>query len=366
MRFVAGVLGILLAVSPSQAQGARDELEEIISDAPPLIKPEKPAAEKARTSFVGTLNDHHLLLVGLRMDAAYTGGGLSTQGFSIPSVRLTAWGQAGDLIGYRLSLGQTREFSTALLPQILPVEAYIDFNSASMLDWNPRSKLLVRLGLFTPSFNPWWSPDLADIPVPDYQSSHSLLFINRDIGAELVVEPIAGRIQFFAGMFNGSGIVGSNTNNAKAFTAGIRGAIPIGATKLTLGASAYLREQADSGSVNYRADSIVNLYTALEVPGTAFRVNGEVFAGTLNDSTRSSNPLGGALTLQVPVFRGFRIFTRAELVRGTGTGNGWLRNAQMGPVMELQKGATAYLFYQYLENGGSPENLGWLRVRLVL
>lgn len=349
------------------AFAAEKELEEIVKDAPPLAPTAAPT-EKRRANLFGTLNDQQLLLVGLRLDAAYSGGGSVSQGFSIPSVRLTAWGQAGDLISYRFSLGQTREFSSVLLPQIMPVEAFIDFNSATAMDWDPKSRLTLRLGLFTPTFNPWWSPDLADIPmpIPDYQETHRALFLARDIGAEVQFEPIAQRLMFHVGLFNGSGIFSLNTNNSKAFTAGVRGNILFGPVKWTLGFSAMLHEQADPTSVNFRSDVVGNLFTSLELPGSDWRLTGEVFGGELNDSVRTAYPWGAAGTLFVPVVSGVRLFTRAEALRSSGIGNGFVRNAQIGPILELHKAAHAYLFYQYLDQGGSIENLGWLRLRLVL
>lgn len=357
---------VLLASSTTFAR--EKELEDIIKDAPPLAsQPQQPApTEKRRANLFGTLNDQQLLLVGLRLDTAYTGGGFVTQGFSIPSVRLTTWGQAGDLISYRFSLGQTREFSSVLLPQLIPVEAYVDFNSSTAMDWDPKSRLTLRLGLFTPTFNPWWSPDLADIPLPDFHQIHRSVFIGRDIGTELVFEPIAGRLTFHVGLFNGSGIFSLNTNNSKAFTAGLRGTILMGDLRLMLGASAMLHEQADPASVNFMSNAVGNLFAALDWPGTDFRLTGEVLVGELNDSVRTAYPFGGAGTLHVPIFAGMRMFARAEVLQGSGSGTGFVRSGQIGPILDLHKSAQAYIFYQYLDNEGSIENLGWVRVRLIL
>ncbi len=353
---------MLLACFPAFA--ADKALDEIVKDAPPLA-PVTSDAEKRRSNLFGTLNDRALLQVGLRMDAAYSGGGVVTQGFSIPSIRLTTWGQAGDLISYRFSLGQTREFSSVLLPQVMPVEAFIDFNSATAMDWDPRSKLSLRVGLTTPTFNPWWSPDLADIALPDYHQTHRLLFLNRDIGAEAHFEPIANKLALTFGIFNGSGIFSLNTNNSKAFTASAKALFSLGSAKLTLGMSAMLHEQADPTSVNYKSNLVGNFYTALEL-SPDFRITAELFGGELNDSTRTATPLGGAGTLHLPLFSGVRLFARAEVLRNAGFGTGFVRNGEFGPLLELHKAAHAYLFYQYLDRGGSIENMGWVRVRLLL
>jgi hypothetical protein len=354
-----------VAVNAAQPGPVRtvNELEEAIADAPPLAAP-TPVPEKRRANLFGTLNDQQLLLVGVRIDAAYTGGGAVVQGFTIPSVRLTAWGRAGDLIAYRFSMGQAKEFSSVLLPTLMPTQAYVDFNSSSAMDWDPHSRLTMRFGLFTPTFNPWWSPDLSDVPLPDFNESHKALFLGRDVGAELLLEPIVGRLQFHVGMFNGSGIFATNTNNARAFTAGVQGSIFMGGTKWTMGLSALLRDQADPTNVNFRSDAIGNLFSSLEFAGSNFKLTGELFGGALNDTTRSAQPFGGAGALYVPLIPGVRLFARAEVLRGTGVGTGFLRNGQFGPILDLHKSTQTYVFYQYLDTGGSIEHMGWVRVRL--
>ena len=365
MRWIYTILLLLLSLSVNAAEEKKSDLDALVPDAPPLA-PVEPIVEKRRANLFGTLNDQHLLLIGLRMDAAYSGGGATTQGFSIPSVRLTAWGQAGDLISYRFSMGQAREFTSILLPTLIPVQAYIDFNSASAMDWDPKSRMTLRMGLFTPTYNPWWSPDLAEITLPDYNETHRALFVNRDIGAEVIYEPIAGHLMFFAGGFNGSGIFSANTNNSRTFTGGVLGTIPIGSAKWAIGFSSYLRTQADSTNINYRADLIGNVYTSLELPESRFKLTAELFGGELNDSTRTAYPIGAAGSMMLPLFSAVRLFTRAEFLANSGTGTGYIRNAQVGPVLELHKTTHAYLIYQYLDTSGSIENMGWLRVRLVL
>lgn len=362
LKHLIWVLALILVV---RANAQNENLEEIIADAPPLAKQTSEVEEKPQLNLFGNLNDKHLLLFGVRMDAAYNGGGVVAQGFSIPSVRLTAWGNAGDLISYRLSLGQTREFSSVLLPQILPVEAYIDLNSASALDWDSQSRLTFRMGLFTPTFNPWWTPDLADLPLPDYNETHRALFLSRDMGAEAIFEPIANHLSFHVGFFNGSGIFSLNTNNSKAFTAGVRGMFSVGSSKVQIGLSALSRQQADPTSVNFRSDIVTNLYASIEHP-TGIKLSAEAYSGELNDSVRTAYPFGGAAILQLPVYRGIRLFTKAEILRNSGSGTGFIRNGQIGPVFELHKAVNAYVFYQYFDNGTSVENMGWLRIRLVL
>ncbi len=337
-----------------------------IADAP-LLAPRLESAEPLRKqSLLGTLHDSNLLLLGLRLDTAYNAGATPAQGFSIPSVRLTVWGDVGKFASYRLSLGQTREFSSVLLPQIVPVEAFVDLNSSSEVETSSSPRIRFRTGLFTPTFNPWWTPDLSSLAIPDYGEMHRSFLVGRDMGAELLFDPFRERLSFFAGYFNGTGILGFNTNNAKAFTAGVRTAFELGGGTLQFGLSAMARLQADPSSVNFRSDLVGNFYLCFDHPDSGFQLGAELLSAELNDSVRTAYPFGGAVILQLPVFEGVRLFTRGEVLKGSGTGNGLIRNAQVGPVLDLHKALQAYVFYQYLENGGSPENIGWVRLRLVL
>jgi hypothetical protein len=341
----------LLSLGPAVVFAA-PELEEVVT-------PDE--------SVVGeSSGDGNSIQVGLRMDAAYNAGGQSIQGFSLPSVRLTVWGQAADWIDYRFSVGQTREWSSALLPQLMPVEGFVDLKAVALSSAPDTFGAVLRVGLFTPAFNPWWSPDLTDLPLPDYQASHSLLFVGRDLGVELNFEPVPNRLSFFAGAFNGNGVFAQNTNGAKAFTAGIKGSFQFEESTLNVGLSGVLREQADPSSVNFRSDSLGSLYAVLESPHSSFKLGAELIFGSLNDSTRSASPFGGALTLFTPHFGLLKVFARAEWLRNTGNGNGTLKNFQAGPILHLHPSLQVFGLYQYLENGGSPETLVSARLRLVI
>jgi hypothetical protein len=220
--------------------------------------------------------------------------------------------------------------------------------------------------MLTPHFNPWWTPDLADLPLPDYNETHRSLFLSRDIGAEAIFEPFSPHLAFFVGLFNGTGIFALNTNNAKAITAGVRGKFSLGSAQFQVGLSTLSRQQADPASVNFRSDFLGNLYASVEWPESGVRVCAETMGGELNDSVRTAFPFGGAGILQFPLYQGISWFTRAEVLRNSGSGNGLIQSAQIGPLLELHKTTHAYLFYQYLDSGGSVENAGWLRLRLVL
>lgn len=352
-----------------KAKGPDDEDFIDIKAAPPLVKSDD-SRVPTEGGLLGAYNDSNLLLLGLRTDTSYFAGSVLQQGFALSSVRLTAWGSSGSHISYRFSIGQTREFSTVLLPQLTPVEAWVDFHTSSRADWNAHSRLNWRVGMFSPTFNPWWSPDLGDMQVlvPDYLQSHRALFLSRDLGTEITMEPVSDRVFLTAGVFNGNGIISYNTNAAKAFTFSAQTKIPIYESKLWFGVSAYMMDQADPASISFRNNGVWNIYTAWEYPRWKAWLAFEVFGGELNDSTRTAYPLGGAAMAQFRIFKGVRWFSRAEAARGTGRGgDNKLTSIQMGPVLDFHKTAQLFLLFHHNETEDrSNENYGYFRLRLQL
>lgn len=353
----------------ARTKGPDEEEFVDIKAAPPLVKSEE-SRVPTEGGLLGAYNDSNLLLLGLRVDTSYFAGSVLQQGFALSSVRLSAWGNSGSYISYRFSLGQTREFSSILLPQLTPVEAWVDFHTASKSDWNAKSRLNWRVGMFTPTFNPWWSPDLADMQVllPDYNTTHKIAFLNRDIGTELTVEPVADRLYLTAGVFNGNGIFAFNTNAAKAFTFSLQTKIPLYESRLWVGASGYLMDQADPTSISFRNNGIWNFFTAWEYPNWKTWLTFELFGGELNDATRTSYPFGAAASLQFRAFKGFRWFSRAESMRGTGRGgNERVTSIQAGPVFDFAKTAQLFLLFHHNEvEDGTNENYGLFRLRLQI
>jgi hypothetical protein len=353
----------------AKTKGPDEEDFVDIKSAPPLVRSEE-SKYPSEGGLLGAYNDSNLLLLGLRTDTSYFAGSVLQQGFALSSVRLTAWGSSGNHVSYRFSMGQTREFSSVLLPQLTPVEAWVDVHTSTKGDWNARSRLNWRVGMFGPTFNPWWSPDLADMPVliPDYLLSHKALFIARDLGTELTLEPIADKLSLTVGVFNGNGIFSYNTNASKAFTFNVQGKIPIRESHLWIGASGYLMDQADASSISFRSNGVWNLYAAWEYPRWKSWLAFEVFGGELNDSTRSAYPFGAAAMLQFRMFKGLRFYSRAESMRGTGRGGtNRLTNIQMGPVLDFHKTAQLFLLFNHNENeDGTNENFALFRLRVQI
>lgn len=309
-----------------------------------------------------------LLNFGLRIDSSLSEGGPTDQGFSIPSVRLTGFGDVTDNLNYRLSLGQTREFSSAQLPQILPVEAYVDFISAKKTDIDS-SRLDWKGGMFTPSFNPWWTPDLSDIEMPDYLDTHRALFLSRDIGTELSYEFRPEGFKIGAGAFNGDGIVALNTNNSIAFTGFARELVHL-AEEVTMevGVSAYTLHQSSSGSINYKEDWAGDLYVDFNVTSIGLHVMGEGFLGNFQDSISNYNSQGGSLSVSLSLLEWLKVFGRFETLNEDPSNQGaYLNHFQIGPILKLDEAFKIYSFYEYYDHGdGNIENSFQIRARLVI
>lgn len=356
---LAAALGISLWVVPTNALGDEEPVTPEVESTVPAPKAEGP-------SWVSQLllqkGDGALLTVGARFDTAFILGGAVSQGFSLPSVRLTAFGDAAKWIHYRLSLGQTREFSSALLPQITPVEAYVDLGAERVLNENG---LRWRLGMFTPTLNPWWSPDLSDLAIPDYNESHRRIFLSRDLGTELAIG-VARDLTLFAGAFNGNGIVGLNTNNARAFTAGVRFDFDWARWKFSTMLSGFTSYQASLGSVNYKNDAVGDLSLMVKHEDWGVTVGADFMVGNFRSYLTSNNPLGGSFFTEISLSQGVRLFARAEVLSRVPTTNYTLNHFQLGPEVTLGQYIRAYFLYDYLYAGTSAENTFLGRVRLSL
>jgi hypothetical protein len=302
-----------------------------------------------------------LITLGARIDALFSEGLPTQQGFSIPSVRLSADGEVSKTIDYHLWFGETREFSTALLPQIMPVEAAIE--------WLPFARFTWRVGMFTPFFDPWWTPDLSDLEIPDYSLVQSAVLLSRDIGTEMVYEIIPRYLTASIGAFNGNGILSLNTNSSRAFTASLRSSFNIVPEFIvSVGASAYTLSQSTLGAVNYRSTSIADCFMTLEFPALGFEVTGEVLGGAYQDSMNSTSPFGGVVLAFLDLTPSIKMFARGEVLNGNPNGDAYpLRQLQVGPIIKLDKALSAYIFYDYLEPGdGSSVSSGEIRLRLVI
>ncbi len=339
---------------------------EELKDAPPLVPKEQ-----------GEIPGHHPILgdakapildLSSRLDVALLTGGSVQQGWSVPSVRMTAEGATSESVHYRLSLGETREFSSAQLPQILPVEGYIELRQ-HWGEGETQSGLQARVGIFTPAGSPWWAPDLSEIDLPDYHEIDKAELLSRDIGAQLTYQPWSDRLSVSIGIFNGTGILALDTNNAHALTAAIEGKAWRGPNEIDLGGSVYQFNQASSGSTSYESNLIGDLYLRARLDRLGCVLTAEALGGSAVDSTRTASPIGGAVTAEVAFAPWGRAFGRLEDLANSGSGTGSLRHFQLGPVFAIDRGVEAWLLYDYFDFGsgnGAAQQQAYLRVRLTL
>jgi len=299
----------------------------------------------------------------VRIDAAYSGGGAVYQGFSIPSVRLSGFGEIGKNLNYRLSLGQTREFSTASLAQVLPVEAFV------VLSVNPnivetKTNLRLKAGLFSPSFNPIWTPDLSYINVPDFNETHRALFLGREAGAEAIFEPFKNWVEIAVGAFNGTGVFAQNTNNANAFTAYLRLNIPFQSWTMFLGTGNYFLTQASVGSVNYKSTRVNDVFFGVEIPDRNTQLYIDGFTSDFEDSVKNIKPVGGSAVLNLGINKWLGLFGRYEYSSHSPILSGCVRQFQAGPEIYFDPSVKSFINYTELETGGTKERSLSVRLRV--
>jgi hypothetical protein len=309
-----------------------------------------------------------LLALQARIDAAFSAGPPVAQGFAIPSIRLSAYGDIGANINYRLSFGETREFTTVALPQILPVEAYVEWSTIRLTLDREDPAFIWRVGMFTPSFNPWWTPDLTYLQEPDYFAIHQALFMSRDIGTELAYEPSANGFRASIGVFNGNGILSLNTNNSRAFSASVSNNFEEDESQLLVGASGYDLTQSSAGSVNFKALWVSDFFANLTLKRLGLTVGGDFTVAGYTDSVTQCTPVGGTASVSLDVIEWLKLFGRAELLTSppllpTGT----LQHYEIGPIFSFSQALNLYVWYDYLDQGnGNIQNSFQMRLRLVI
>ena len=307
-------------------------------------------------------DDGPSLHLGLRFDTEFFAGSPVAQGFSLPSVRVTAFGQALRHLDYRFSLGQTREFSSSLLPQMTPVEAFLHYDAGEPF---VGQKIGFTFGMFTPTMNPWWTPDLTYLEIPDYNSVHRQLFLGRDLGAEMSWQMVPDRIEVVIGAFNGTGILGQNTNNGRAFNASIRAGVPVGPLRFILGTGAYDFQQGTRGGVNFRTNWVIDAFLSMRWD-TRLSLNVDGYLGNFEDNLTETRPRGGSGWVTVGLVDWLKLFGRYEQLDQAPT-NGSLREIEAGPVFELSRVLTVWVLYQNENVGGAGgQSEGFIRARLIL
>jgi hypothetical protein len=359
VKFCFGTLAVFgLISSPVFADDAPEtETESKSAVSERTTVPPEATSEKKESSPTDTLG------FNLRIDTSYSGGGSVYQGFSVPSVRLSGFGNIGRHLNYRLSLGQTKEFSTASLAQILPVEAYIVFN-VNPIESDSSSNLRFKAGLFSPTFNPIWTPDLSYLNIPDFNETHRALFLSREAGAELIYEPFKKWLEVGAGAFNGTGIFAQNTNNAKAFTVFLKLNVQMQSWLFSIGTGDYILKQATEGSVNYKSAWVSDVFLTVEVPSLKAQLTLDAFTSQFEDSVRGINPVGGSALINFGINKWLGFFGRYEYATKSPVLGGCIRQLQIGPEIYFDDNVKSFITYSHQEVGGAEDRTLMVRLRL--
>lgn len=365
------ILGTLLASSiHAEEIDSSDVVPAEVSGAIDDSTAGEPTPVTSRAQDVLKTDDNaisDLINVGLRIDPGLIIGSPIQQGFVINSVRLTLFGTS-DRFDYRLSLGQTREFAAALIPQMTAVEAYVRGNAFKEPGEFDEYRLQAKIGMFTPSFHPYWSPDLSDVDINDYSLAHRDVLIGRDLGAELKYQNKEVGFSGGFGAFNGSGITTINSNNTKAFTVFLRQQMGTSQSNVAIGLSGYWLGQSTRGGVNFKSNALGMGYTELSLFDSRLKVVIEYFGGTFEDSTRRMTVSGGALWGWFQLFEGARLFARIETLSGSPVGNSLgFDHLVMGPIFDLNRSLKLFTHFETVKyEDGNTENQMIFRLRLNL
>ena len=368
--------GFILAAMVASRSAVSEELpaeppsEEPTQASKEIIPaPKTPEAVKETKAESVLKSPTNTMGFNIRIDGSYSGGGAVSQGFSIPSIRLSGFGQVGKYLDYRLSLGQTREFSTASLAQVLPVEAYVVFNVMAV-EKRADNNLRLKAGLFSPSFNPVWTPDLSYLNLPDFNATHRALFLSREAGGEVSFEAFNHLLEVSVGAFNGTGVFAENTNNAKAFTAFASLNVPLNSWKLSLGTGNYILNQSVEGSVNYKKSWASDVFLVVEVPELRSQIAVDAFLSHFEqqsgDSIRGISPYGGAAVLNLGLGGWLGLFGRYEYATKSPVLSGEIRQFQLGPEIYFDENVKAFVTYTQLTSGGAKDKMVTARFRLSL
>ena len=285
-----------------------------------------------------------------RVDSLYSSNNVLAQGFSIPSLRLTAGGELFENLDFQLSAGQSREYTSLLLPQLIPSEAFIR--------WGEGEDSLVRFraGMFNPIFSPSWTPDLSYLSLPDYHETHKRILLNRDIGAEITLRPFEETFELTLGFFNGNGILAMNTNDSKAVTVSGNLNLPIGSAKLSLGGSGYLLNQSSQGRGNFKANWVTDAFVALESESFALTLDG--FTGRFEDNSRIVFVNGGAGFLKIHFMGCLFLFARLESLDQDPIDFSPITHYDFGPILQWHERFTAFFLYDTLLLGNQSRANG--------
>lgn len=353
---------VVLAQPGAEAPTKVEELQ----DAPPLTSGVGVKHGKVSDSLNDDTSAAQLLVLGVRADLAFSAGRPTDQGFSIPGLRVNVSGEIARCLDYKVAIAPTRELSSVLLPQLLPAEVSVQFRDAGRNSWKSDAHFLWKLGLFAPSVNPLFTPDLGELPMPSYSRTHQATLLFRELGSEWMLRPVPGLLDLSGGVFNGNGTLALNTNNAKAFTGSAVLHLTLGDVALRLGLGGQSVRQADPTSVNFVNNLIGTVFAVAQV-GERTWLSVDVVSGKLQDSSRAEAVLGVTGVGYIGLTSWISAYLRAETLRYSPSIDPRVNRFQIGPAVDPTRGLRVFAFYEHLDNGTSAsESSGQILVRVSL
>jgi hypothetical protein len=298
----------------------------------------------------------------VRFDGNFFTGSGGVEGFSLPSYRLSLFGVVSPHIRYRMSLGQAREFSSVLLPQVVPVEAFAVFAAGN----RKKNHATITAGLFAPSLVPWWTPDLSDLPIPEYASVHRAMLLGRELGTELTVAVVPGSVEASVAFVNGTGIFGSQSGATRAVTGMVRAAFGTPAIRVMLGAGGYYLTVGTLGTSQFRQQTVVDAFLQLRVPRLGVMLGADAIFGQYVDAFRKLAPSGGNVFLLANVASWADGFGRYEFLDRWWGDRPSFRRVEVGPVFRLDAGVRLFVLVVHEQAEGRGELGGEARLRLQL
>jgi hypothetical protein len=334
--------------------------EDAVLEAPPKeVGESAPAIDKITPTI-----EEKKLSWGLRLDSAFSGGDPDMQGFYLPSFRIHGQAKIFDGAQLSIAMGQTRDFTSLYLPQIMPVEGVLTLSTKKLMQG---PELYWKLGMFIPYLNPRWSLDLADVNFPQYSRTQELTLPYSDIGTEVGFLSESKNVKISVGAFNGSGILSFNTNNTKLFTSNIEIEEDFAVFKILLGSGVFYHSQSVYGSSNYKSNWALDSYLEFRFLNSHLIVTGDYLLGRFEDSTRIVYPNGVAGTVTGYLVDQLALYTRLEYLKNSPSSlGGDMRTIQMGSILDFSKILRVFMYYTYLEEASGGTNSGQIRVRIVL
>ncbi len=309
------------------------------------------------------------LAMALAFDVGFTAGTPSQQGFSIPFFRLNASGDITPWVSYSIKLGQTREVSSSMLPQLLPTEVKVNLSTLEkkMRKLDSQGNFGADVGMFIPTFNPFWSKDLNEMEIPAYSTAQAVIFLPQDIGVEFFYEKPLQDFKATLGVFNGSGNFSLNTNNSRAVIASLSKGISLGSSRVTLGTSGYLLNQSSDGTLNYKSYQLIHAYLNLQTWQDRFLFGVEYSTGNFNDSSQRTRSTEFAFVTEATLSESVSLFGRYEKMEAAPKGDyDDFAHLQVGPVIKIVPQAKLFIYWDYHYYQGPSLSAYYAKLRVSL